>query len=100
MAKRNKKNLWRIIPSRDPGDQLYNRRLISYFSLAYSAFWFQQVLLMIIIGMVLNSPLDAATVGALLGVPASLAGLGFYKYLQAASKSEDETDDQKKEKPE
>lgn len=84
MARRKKKkNLWKIIPSRDPGDQLYNRRLLSYFSLVYSAVWFLLILALIIVGMVLKSPIDAASIAALLGVPASLAGLGFWKYLQA-----------------
>lgn len=86
--KRNSKNRWHIIPSKSPDDQLYNRRLISYYSLAYSAIWFQQVLVIIVFGMLLEQQVDAAIVVALLGVPATLAGLGFYKYLQACKESD------------
>lgn len=78
-----KKSVWRIIPSRDPEDQLYNRRLISYFSLLYSAVWFQEVLFLIMWSIYLKTPVEAEIVVALLGVPASLAGLGFWNYLKA-----------------
>lgn len=91
--RKKKKNIWKIIPSREPDDQLYNRRLLSYFGLAYSAAWFLLILVLIIIGMVLKSPVDAASITALLGVPAGLAGLGFWKYLQACRH-----DDHEKEK--
>lgn len=86
--KRSKKNLWKIIPSRDPEDQLYNRRLMAYFSLAYCAIWFQQILLLIAFGLWLEVPLDAASITALLGVPTSLSGLGFWKYLEACRKDD------------
>lgn len=94
-----KKNPWKIIPSRDPQDQLYNRRLISYFSLAYSALWFQEVLLVLIIGMYFKQPVDAAIIAALLGVPTSLAGLGFYNYLKACEEEDDNADRATKPEP-
>lgn len=91
--KRDKSNRWWLIPSKDPADQLYNRRLISYFSLGYSAVWFQQVLVIVVMGIWMDRPVDTSLVVALLGVPATLAGLGFYKYLQACkSNDKDQTD--------
>ena len=92
MAKKKKKSVWTIIPSRDPDDQLYNRRLITYFGLAYSAIWFQEILIVIVVAIYLKAPLDAAGIGALLGVPTTLAGLGFWKYLEAAKKKDCEED--------
>jgi hypothetical protein len=86
MAK--KKSPWSLIPSRDPDDQLYNRRLISYFSLFFSAVWFQQVFVLVVLGMFVSQPVTAPVITALLGVPASLAGLGFYKYLEACKKED------------
>lgn len=86
MSKRTKKTRWRIIPSAKPEDQLYNRRLLSYFSLFYSAIWFQEVLIVILVSVVLGKTLDAGVVTALVGVPTALAGLGFWKYLEAAKK--------------
>lgn len=79
------KNLWILrVPTGKPEDQLYNRRLLSYYSLAFSAIWVHEILLVIIIGMALGFPMDAGTVAALVGVPAALSGLGFWKYLEAA----------------
>ena len=90
MIKRNKKNLWHIIPSARAEDQLYNRRILSYYSMAFSAIWFQEVLIVIIISLALGQPLDGTVVASLLGVPTALAGLGFWKYLEAA-KQQDKT---------
>ncbi len=84
MANKRKRK-WGLIPSRKKDDQLYNRRLISYFGLIYAAIWFQEILIVILIAIFLKSPIDAAVVAALLGVPTSLAGLGFYKYLQGCN---------------
>lgn len=87
---RRKKSVWKIVPSKDPGDQLYNRRLISYFALVYSAVWFQQVLIIIIVALVLDRTIDSAVIAALLGVPTSLAGLGVWKYLQACKRNDEQ----------
>lgn len=81
-------NAWVLIPSRDPDDQLFNRRLISYFTLAYSALWFVLVLVLVLVCVILNNPLEAAVVASLLGVPASLTGLGVWNYLSACKKED------------
>lgn len=91
--KKRKKSPWLLVPSHKPDDQLYNRRLLSYFALAYSAVWFQQVLFVVFIAVFLDRALDAAIIASLLTAPASLAGLGYWKYLQASK------DNDKKEKP-
>lgn len=87
--RRTKKDLWKIIPSAKPEDNLYNRRLLSYFSLFYSAIWFQEILAVIVILGLCGIAPDGAVVAALVSVPAALAGLGFWKYLEAC-KLEDE----------
>lgn len=61
---------------------------MSYYSLAYSAIWFQEVLIVILFSAWLGQPLDAGVVTALVGVPTALAGLGFWKYLEAAKISD------------
>lgn len=101
---KERKGIWSLIPSKDPADQLYNRRLLSYFGLAYSAIWFQQVLIIIVVGMVLEQAVTAAVVTALLGVPAGLAGLGFFNYLNACKvddrkRSEENADRQTESEP-
>lgn len=87
MTLRDKNNLWAIIPSEKEEDNLYNRRLLSYYSLAFSAIWFQEILIVLVVGMILKQPLDGAVTAALVGVPAALAGLGFWKYLEACKVS-------------
>ena len=72
-----------LFPKKCPEDQLYNRRLMSYLGLAFSVFWFQEVLILVALGYIFKIHLDAAVVVALLGVPATLAGLGFWRYLEA-----------------
>lgn len=76
------------VPTGKPEDQLYNRRLLSYYSLAFSAIWVHEILFVIVVGMWLGHPMDAGTVAALVGVPAALSGLGFWKYLEAARESD------------
>ena len=76
------------VPTGKPEDQLYNRRLLSYYSLAFSAIWVHEILFVIVVGMWLGQPMDAGTVAALVGVPAALSGLGFWKYLEAAKASD------------
>lgn len=70
-----------IIPQTAPeGDPLFNRRRLAYFGLAFSIYWVHLILLVYVFG----PPPDAVSITAFLGVPATLAGLGFYKYLRAA----------------
>jgi len=72
-----------LIPEKKDTDQLYNRRLLSYIGLAFSVFWFQEVLIIVALGYFFDTQLAAPVVVALLGVPATLAGLGFWRYLEA-----------------
>lgn len=84
-----KLNPWRLkVPSGKPDDQLYNRRLLSYYSLIFAAIWVHEILIVIIVGMFLGAPLDGMVVASLVAVPAGLSGLGFWKYLEAAKASD------------
>lgn len=70
-----------IVPQTAPDDDpLFNRRRLAYFGLAFSIYWVHLILLVYVFG---PTP-DAVCITAFLGVPATLAGLGFYKYLRAA----------------
>ena len=70
-----------LIPNQAPEDDtLFNRRRLAYFGLAFSIYWTHLILAVYIWG---PTP-DAVCITAFLGVPATLAGLGFYKYLRAA----------------
>lgn len=74
-----------IVPQIAPDDDpLFNRRRLAYFGLAFSIYWVHLILIVYVWG----PPPDAVSITAFLSVPATLAGLGFYKYLRAA-----ETDD-------
>jgi len=73
----------KIIPEKKNDDPLYNRRIMSYLGLAFSVFWFQEVLIIVALGYFFDTQLAAPVVVALLGVPATLAGLGFWRYLEA-----------------
>lgn len=85
----DKAKKWRLkVPSGVPEDQLYNRRLLSYYSLAFAAIWVHEILIVIVVGMVLGQPLDGMVVAALVSVPAGLSALGFWKYLEAAKASD------------
>lgn len=75
------------IPSHKPEDKLFNRRLMAYAGLVFSLVWFQQVIILVFVGYFFEVQLSAAVVIALLGVPTTLAGLGFWQYLKAAGKT-------------
>ena len=78
----------KIIPEKQPNDPLYNRRIMSYLGLGFSIIWFQEVLILIVLGYFFKIELSAATVTALLTVPATLAGLGFFRYLEACKRDD------------
>src|SRR5688572_10481722 len=79
-------NLSKLIPQIAPdGDPLFNRRRLTYFGLAFSVYWVHLILIVYVWG---PQPADPIIVTAFLGVPATLAGLGFYKYLTAAEKDD------------
>lgn len=70
-----------IVPQTAPDDDpLFNRRRLAYFGLVFSIYWVHLILVVYVFGPV---P-DAVCITAFLSVPATLAGLGFYKYLRAA----------------
>lgn len=68
-------------------DLLFNRRRLAFYGLGFSIYWVHLILLVYVI----KSEADAASIIAFLGVPSTIAGLGFYKYLRAA-----EVDDEHK----
>lgn len=67
-----------------PDDKLFNRRIMAYGGLIFSAFWVMQVFWV----DVLLHAMETAKVIAYLGVPPTLAGLGFWQYLKAAAKDD------------
>ena len=67
-----------------PNDHLYWRRLLTLFGLGFSLFWFFMVFWTDVF-----VTFDVAKVIAYLGVPATISGLGFYKYLKACEKDDD-----------
>lgn len=70
-----------LIPYQAPEqDGLFNRRRLAYFGLIFTVYWSHLVLLVYVFG----PPPDAVSITAFLGVPSSIAGMGFYKYLKAA----------------
>jgi hypothetical protein len=73
----------KIIPKKKKNDKLYNRRVMSYGGLLFSVLWFQQVLIIVAAGYFFDAHIGAPVVVALLGVPATLAGLGYWRYLEA-----------------
>lgn len=82
---------WIIKPSADPKDQLYNRRLLAYYGLIYSAVW---AVVIWVSWLVLESKhvdVSSAELAVLMGFPAALAGLGFFKYLEAAKIEQEAT---------
>lgn len=70
-------------------DKMFNRRLLAYYGLIFTVYWAHLTLFMYILLLGAGREVDAATVIAFLGVPGSLAGLGFWKYLKAAEKDDD-----------
>ena len=69
---------------RHPDDHLYNRRLIAYLGLGFSIIWFSMVFWTDVF-----VSFELGKIVAYLGVPATIAGLGFWKYLRAAEKDDD-----------
>lgn len=66
-----------------PDDPLFNRRLIAYAGLIFSVVWFAMVFWTDVF-----ITFELGKVVAYLGVPATIAGLGFWKYLKAAEKGD------------
>ena len=78
-----------LMPKPGPeGDMLFNRRVLAYYGLIFSVYWNHIVLIAYVYLSVKGVGSDAALV-ALLGVPGTLAGLGFWKYLKAAEKEDE-----------
>ena len=69
-----------------PDDPLYNRRLLAYAGLIFSALWF----IMVFWVDVLFADMDSSKVIGYLSVPPGLGGLSYWGYLSACK-----TDDQK-----
>jgi len=72
------------LPGHKPDDKLFNRRLMAYGGLLFSVVWF----LMVFWTDVFHG-FEVAKVIAYLGVPASIATLGFWQYLKAAKKDDE-----------
>lgn len=77
-----------LIPTSKPDDKLFNRRIFAYYGLLFSIGWFLMVFWTDVF-----VTFDVAKVVAYLGVPATIAGLGFWEYLKAAKRSDDKEDE-------
>lgn len=78
------------MPEGKPHDKLFNRRLMAYGGLIFSVIWSQEVLLIWAVLVAFGKSPDASVIIALLGVPGSIAGLGFWQYLKAAKKDDEQ----------
>ena len=78
--------LKKITPKENIKDRLFNRRLMAYGGLLFSVFWF---LMVFITDAWKSETFEVAKIVAYLGVPATIAGLGFWQYLKAAKKDDD-----------
>lgn len=67
-------------------DNLFNRRCMAYGLLIFSVFWF---IMVFVTDAWKSETFEVAKIIAYLGVPTTIAGLGFWQYLKAA-KHEDE----------
>ena len=76
--------LKKITPKEKPDDKMFNRRIFAYYGLIFSVFWF-----MMVFWTDVFSGFETAKVVAYLGVPATIAGLGFWEYLKAAKRSDE-----------
>ena len=74
----------RLIPTNQPKDKLFNRRIFAYYGLLFSIGWFLMVFWTDVF-----ITFEVAKVVAYLGVPATIAGLGFWEYLRAAKRSDE-----------
>lgn len=81
------KNL-KLIPVAKSDDKMFNRRLLAYYGLVFSVYWSHLILVISTFLYIIGKPMDAALGVAFLGVPGTLAGLGFWKYLKAAEKDD------------
>jgi len=71
------------IPQAKKNDPLFNRRVFAYYGLIFSVLWFLMVFWTDVF-----IDLEVGKVAAYLGVPAAIAGLGFWEYLRAAKESD------------
>lgn len=79
----------KLVPKAAPcDDPLFNRRLLAYYGLIFSVYWNHLVLAAYVYLAKSGVGSDPALI-ALLGVPTTIAGLGFWKYLKAAEKDDD-----------
>ncbi len=73
-----------LVPQPKINDPLFNRRVFAYYGLAFSVLWFLMVFWTDVF-----VDFEVGKVMAYLGVPAAIAGLGFWEYLKAAKKGDD-----------
>ena len=83
------KLLRKLIPFSKPDDKLFNRRVLAYYGLIFSVYWVHLILAIFFILMMGEKQADATVIIAFLGVPGTLAGIGFWKYLKACEKDDD-----------
>lgn len=76
---------WFLKPSYHERDILYNRRLLAYYSLLFSAVWSVCIFAAWLLLAYRNGQeIGATDLGVLFGVPGLIAGLNVWKYLEAA----------------
>jgi len=78
-----------LIPKTKCDDKLFNRRLLAYYGLLFTVYWSHLILLVYVVLAFKHGQADAVIIAAFLGVPGTLAGIGFWKYLQASEKSDE-----------
>lgn len=75
---------WIITPSRNPEDQLYNRRLLAYYSLMYTAIWSVLVLALWASLRFHGFEVPATDLTVLFGVPGLITSITTWKYFDGA----------------
>lgn len=62
---------------------------MAYSALIFSVFWFVSILVIDVVLLVNGTDWSVAKISIYTSVPSMLAGLGFWSYLKAAAKSDD-----------
>lgn len=75
---------WIIKPSRDPDDQLFNRRLLAYYSLMFTALWSVSVLALWAFLRFYDHDVPATDLTVLFGVPGTITAITTWKYFDGA----------------
>lgn len=70
-------------------DLLYNRRVLAYYSIAFTVYWSHLILAVYVFALYKAQASDAAIIAAFLAVPGTIAGMNVWKYLIASEKDDE-----------